>query len=175
MRSQARTAEIPGSIGAPGLLAIACMNAAELILISFRTAVAAVRADHLLARAELLVKHSSEIWASIQYLQALTSLLRGDTTRALKKALAADAAASALENSRIRASAVRSLAEIRAQCGEISKATDLVHEAIGLSERCGNWGTLSACFRVAAKVTGERRFIRRALELDYRVPHLSST
>lgn len=154
------------SIGTSALVAMTCMNAADLSLLSQQTAAAAREAESLLARAGRVVELHSEMWASIQYLRASASLLRGETEQALRRAHAADAAALGFENSRMRASTLRLLADIHSRRGELSQANHLIHEAVDLSERYGSWGTMAACLRVAAKITGKKQFTRRAIELD---------
>ena len=102
----------------------------------------------------------------IRVKQATIALTRGDATGALAIALQADALATRLQNQRLRATTLRILADSRARLGERNSALELVHEAAEIAASHGTWLSQAKCFRLAANLTGNVDFARRAQELQ---------
>jgi hypothetical protein len=155
------------AIGIPVLVLIATVNAAELLLVDLKNAAAVSTARRLLVQSARLAESHSFLWAMIRAKQATIALTRGDARGAIVKASEADACALKLGNQRIRATTLRILAESRARLGEPVTALELIHEAVEVSQRFGTWRSLGECLRVAATLTGDPVFTRRARELDF--------
>jgi hypothetical protein len=157
--------DIATEIGTPGVVAIVNLYAAEMVLFADPTPNGATIAQSYLARLAHIVSPGSHDHARVQSLRAGAALLRGDLAGADASASAARATAARLENPRLRAYTSLGLAHIRAKIGDLAGASDLIYEALELSERYASAGSLMRCYMAAAALTGDHAISRRAAEL----------
>jgi tetratricopeptide (TPR) repeat protein len=122
-------------------------------------------AVRLAARARSVLPDNSleSIYSSLVEAQARLSTRA--YARASSAARSARVAASAIQSDRLAGSALRLLAESAEGLGRIDEAREHILDAIAALEREGPLYALHQAYRAAARITGDRKIRRSALEL----------